>query len=149
MNREYNKKYVVSSCLAGIKCRYDKTDKKNDYVCSLVKSGQAIPMCPECLGGLSIPRKPSEIINKDGKIRVVTIDGEDVTTNYEMGANKVLKYCIDNNIKHAILMDKSPSCGLRTYDGTFSGKLVNQNGITAKKLLDNGIEVISSDSLKG
>ena len=52
-------KIVVSSCLAGIKCRYDGTCKKDEYVSSLVEKGIAVPMCPEVLGGLSTPREPS------------------------------------------------------------------------------------------
>ena len=132
--------YVVSSCLAGIKCRYNGSCKKNDYVLSLVKKGIAHPMCPEVLGGLSIPREPSEIIGD----KVITKNGKDVTSNYKKGADIVLEYCKKNNIKKAILMDKSPSCGLRTYDGTFSGVLIDKKGITAKLLSDNDIEVISS-----
>ena len=136
-------KYVVSSCLAGIKCRYDGKDKKNDYVCSLVNDGKATPLCAECLGGLSISRDPAEIIND----KVITNKGIDVTREYNKGAEEVLKYCLDNNIKKAILCDKSPSCGLRTYDGTFSGKLIDKPGITAKLLIENGIEVITSKDL--
>ncbi len=137
------KKYVVSSCLAGYNCRYDGSNKKNDYVCKLVKNGLAEPMCPECLGGLSTPRKPSEIVIVNGEKRVMTIDNEDVTREFNKGAQIVLDYCKKNNIKKAILMDKSPSCGLRTYDGTFSVKLVEVKGITAEKLLENGIEIES------
>lgn len=138
-------KYVVSSCLAGIKCRYDGKCKKNDYVTSLVEKGLAYPMCPEVLGGLKIPRDPAEI-NGD---KVITKNGVDVTENYYNGACRVLEYCKKHNIKKAILMDKSPSCGLRTYDGTFSETLIDKKGITSKMLIENGIEVVSSDSLKG
>ena len=136
-------KYIVSSCLAGIKCRYDGTCKKNEYVLSLVKKGVGVAMCPEVLGGLSIPRDPAEIVDN----KVITKNGKDVTDNYILGAFKVLDYCQHNNIKKAILMDKSPSCGLRTYDGTFSNKLVNKKGITAELLISNGIEVISSSDI--
>ena len=134
-------KFVVSSCLAGIKCRYNGTCKKNNYVCSLVSEGKAIPMCAEVLGGLSVPREPAEIVGS----KVLTKSGKDVTKNYLDGARKVLDYCKNHNIKKAILMDKSPSCGLRRYDGSFSGVIINEPGITAKMLIDNGIEVISSN----
>ena len=137
-------KYVVSSCLAGIKCRYNGTCKTNKYVLDLVKNGSAYPMCPEVLGGLNIPRDPAEII--DGK--VITNNGVDVTSNYIDGAHKVLDFCKKNNIKKAILMDKSPSCGLMVYDGTFSGKLIDKKGITAQLLINNDIEVISSSDIK-
>lgn len=137
-------KCVVSSCLAGIKCRYNATDKKNDYVCSLVEKGIGIPMCPEVLGGLSVPREASEIVDD----KVITRSGKDVTSNFESGALKVLEFCKNNNIKKAILTDKSPSCGLGRYDGTFSGKLIDKPGITATLLIENNIEVISSNDIK-
>ena len=137
-------KYVVSSCLAGIPCRYNGTCKTNEYVLSLVKSGKATPMCPEVLGGLSVPRDPAEIVED----KVITCNGMDVTSNYKKGALEVLKYCEKNKIKKAILMDKSPSCGLRTYDGTFSGILIDKRGITAELLISNNIEVISSSDIK-
>ena len=136
-------KIVVSSCLAGIKCRYDGTCKKNDYICSLVSEGKAIPMCPEVLGGLSIPREPAEIIND----KVITKSGKDVTENYIKGSLEVLNYCKKKNIKKCILKEKSPACGLKVYDGTFSGKLIDKKGITASLLIENGIEVISSDEV--
>lgn len=143
MNLDNNEKIIVSSCLAGIKCRYDGTCKTNNYIVYLVKEGIAVSMCPEVLGGLSIPREPSEIVGN----KVLTKSGKDVTSNYKKGASIVLDYCKKNNIKKAILMDKSPSCGLTCYDGTFSGKLTNSPGITAELLLENGIEVISSKEL--
>ena len=90
--------FVVSSCLAGIKCRYNGTCKKNDYVCSLVSEGKAIPMCAEVLGGLSVPREPAEIVGD----KVLTKSGKDVTENYLDGARKVLDYCKSHNIKKAI-----------------------------------------------
>ena len=130
-------KIVVSSCLAGIKCRYDGTCKKDEYVSSLVEKGIAVPMCPEVLGGLSTPREPSEIVGD----KVLTKSGRDVTKNYYDGANMVLDYCKKHNIKKVIFKDKSPSCGKCIYDGTFSGKLINKPGITTALLLENNIKV--------
>jgi uncharacterized protein YbbK (DUF523 family) len=136
-NKKYE--YIVSSCLAGIKCRYDGSNKKDDYVTSLVKEGKAICVCPEVLGGLSIPREPSEIVND----KVITKSGCDVTDNYYKGSLEVLKIAKKHNIKKAILKDKSPACGMCRYDGTFSGKLINKPGVTTKLLMDNDIEIIS------
>lgn len=134
-----NYEYIVSSCLAGVKCRYDGTCKKDDYVLSLVKEGKAYCVCPEVLGGLSIPREPSEIIGD----KVITKSGRDVTENYIEGSMEVLKIVKKYNIKKAILKDKSPACGTKRYDGTFSNKLVLLPGVTAKILKENGIEIIS------
>ena len=135
--------YVVSSCLAGIPCRYNGTCKTNEYVLSLVNDGKACHMCPEVLGGLSTPRDPAEIVDD----KVITCNGVDVTDNYRKGALEVLDYCKKHNIKKAILMDKSPACGMHVYDGTFSGNLINKKGILCQMLIDNDIEVISSSNI--
>lgn len=50
---------VVSACLAGIKCRYDGRSSPCEKVIELVRKGEAIPVCPEQLGGLKILRVPS------------------------------------------------------------------------------------------
>jgi uncharacterized protein YbbK (DUF523 family) len=54
--------YIVSSCLAGINCRYDGDNNLNEKVAKLVKEGKVISVCPEMLGGLETPRVPSEIV---------------------------------------------------------------------------------------
>ena len=140
-------KYIVSSCLAGIACRYDGKCKNNEIVNKLIKEGRAIPLCPEQLGGLPTPREPSECKIIDGEIRVYTKSGEDVTDEFYSGAEQVLEFAKKYGIKKAILQKNSPSCGLKTYDGTFTETLADYSGITAQILQDNGIEVISSEDL--
>jgi len=50
--------------------------------------------------------------------------------------------------KKAILQQRSPSCGYgKIYDGTFSGNLIEGNGITTEVLLENGIEILTVDDL--
>lgn len=56
-----SKQYVVSACLAGESCRYDGGCSPCPSVQALVRTGQALPVCPEVLGGLPTPRVPSEI----------------------------------------------------------------------------------------
>ena len=52
------------------------------------------------------------------------------------------------NIKTAILKQRSPSCGCgQIYDGTFSRTIIVGDGVTAKLLKENGIEVLSEDDL--
>ena len=136
--------YIVSACLCGINCKYNGGNNLNPKVLKLVKEGKAIPVCPEQLGGLSTPRIPSEI--KDG--RVINKEGIDVTKNFEDGACEVLKLCEELKIKKAILKSKSPSCGYgEVYDGNFNGTLVKGNGVLTNMLIDNGIDVISSDNI--
>ncbi len=134
--------------MAGINCRYDGKSKSNEIIDKLIKEGRAIPMCPEQLGGLPTPRVPSECKMVDGQIKVFSKEGKDVSENFYRGAEIVLNFAQKHGIKKVILQQKSPSCGTKTYDGTFTGKLADYPGITAKILIENGIEVVSSDELK-
>ena len=61
MEPNMSKQYVVSACLAGESCRYDGGCSPCPAVQELVRTGQALPVCPEVLGGLPTPRVPSEI----------------------------------------------------------------------------------------
>ena len=136
--------YIVSACLCGINCKYNGRNNLNPAVLKLVKEGKAIPVCPEQLGGLPTPRIPSE--RKNGK--VINKEGIDVTKNFQDGSNEVLKLCKELNIKTCILKSKSPSCGYgEIYDGNFNGTLTKGNGVLTDMLIDNGIEVISSDKI--
>ena len=137
---------LVSACLLGLKVRYDGKEKTNEELVEKIKDYDFIPVCPEIFGGLSTPRVPAEIREN----KVINKEGIDVTSNYNRGAEEVLKLAKKFNIKKAVLKSKSPSCGKgKVYDGTFSGNLVDGFGITAKLLMDNGIEVLSEDDFLG
>ena len=130
--------YLISACLAGRPCRYDGTACAVPELKRLVEAGLAIAACPEELGGLTTPREPAEI--RQG--RVVTRQGRDVTAQFERGAEAALTIVLAQNIRRAILKERSPSCGCGPiYDGTFSGKLVAGQGITAAKLGRAGLSV--------
>ncbi len=130
---------IVSACLAGLPCRYDGKAKPCAEVMELVRSGKAIPLCPEQLGGLPTPRPPCEI--RAG--RVMDRDGADQTEAFRRGAEAVLAAVQAYGATEALLQNRSPSCGLGwIYDGTFSRKLVQGSGITAQLLAENGIQVI-------
>ena len=138
-------KIAVSSCLLGINCKYNGKANYNEEIVKLKEKYELIPICPEVLGGLPIPRVPSEIINN----KVINQEGMDVTKNYIEGANKALQILKDNNIKIVILKAKSPSCGKdEIYDGTFSHTIVKGNGITSKLFLDNNITVYNEFNFK-
>lgn len=141
--------YIVSACLAGIKCRYDGKSNKNEYIEKLVKEGKAIPVCPEVLGGLSIPRVPCEILSyKKGKRKVVNKEGRDCTEEFFLGAEKTFQIIKATGIKTAILKSKSPSCGSgKIYDGSFKGRLIKGDGITSEVLKSHGITVYAEDEI--
>lgn len=135
---------LVSACLVGLNCKYNGKNNYNEKIFELVKEGKAIPICPETLGGLTTPRKPSEIKYINGERRVINIDGVDVTEEYERGAKEVLELAKKLNVTKVILKDRSPACGKgKIYDGTFTGNLIDGNGVLTDLLIKNNIEVIS------
>ncbi len=135
---------LVSGCLLGLACRFDGKSKPHPKILKLADDETLIPFCPECMGGLSTPRAPSEI--RDGQ--VLNADGEDVTAQYQKGAEEALRLCQILGIRKAILKARSPSCGSgAVYDGSFTKTLIPGDGITAALLKANGIEVITEEEL--
>jgi uncharacterized protein YbbK (DUF523 family) len=134
--------YLVSACLAGVNCKYDGGNNEREEIKKLVREGKAVLVCPEQLGGLPTPRLPSEIRGD----RVYNIKGEEVTENFYKGAYESLKIAELYGIKEAILKARSPSCGSgQIYDGTFSGRLIEGDGITARILKQAGIKVMTEE----
>ena len=135
---------IVSACLAGIPCRYNGKSCLCAKVKDMVDRGEAIPVCPEQLAGLPTPRPAAENVGD----RVVTIDGQDVTADFVKGAEEVLKIAATHGCREAILKSKSPSCGSgRVYDGTFSGTLVDGDGVTAGLLKSCGFKVQTEEEI--
>lgn len=145
-------KILVSACLLGNKVRYDANDVpcESQYLEKWQAEGRLVSFCPEVAGGLSVPRLPAEIQEKDGKAvldgdaKVLDNQGNDVTDFFIKGAEKALETAKSNDVAVAILKEKSPSCGSSfIYDGTFlSVKKIGQ-GVTTALLERNGIKVFS------
>ncbi|WP_321297322.1 DUF523 domain-containing protein [Marinifilum fragile] len=140
---------IVSSCLAGVKCRYDGNDNLVPEIKELVLSGKAIALCPEELGGLSTPRTPCEIVKEDNQLKVMTKDRIDCTTQFLLGAEKVAEIAKIMECKQAILKANSPSCGFEMiYDGSFTGNKTKGNGLTAKLLSKQGVQIKNEMNFK-
>ncbi|KPL03988.1 MAG: hypothetical protein AMJ90_02440 [candidate division Zixibacteria bacterium SM23_73_2] len=138
--------YLVSACLAGERCRYNGMSSADREVIFLVDNGLAVPVCPEKLGGLPIPRPKVEIEKGDGKdvlssrSKVVNEKGEDVTSEMIKGARETLRIAKGYRIKAAYMKNKSPSCGCGKI--CRKGRIVKGDGVTAALLKDGDIEVI-------
>lgn len=143
---------LVSGCLAGLKCQYNgKADKEDKRVVEMVKNGEAIPVCPEQLGGLPTPRPPCGIFSRN-PLRVLTSRGrgKDQTPQFIRGAKETLRLAKMFGTKKAILKNKSPSCGVtKTWqlDRNFRNHVVKGQGVTTELLCRNGIEVLSEEDL--
>jgi uncharacterized protein YbbK (DUF523 family) len=143
---------VVSACLAGCKCRYNQKAATGKHVEALVESGDAIPICPEQMGGLPTPRNPAEIVGGDGfdvldgRAKVIDSQGNDVTDEFIRGAEQAHRIAQMVKAQQAILKPKSPSCGSsQIYDGSFSGMTRSGVGVTAALFIRNGISVSSQE----
>ena len=143
---------LVSACLCGINCKYNGKNNLNLYFMELLQEGDVIPVYPKQLGGLPTPRLPAEIDAGSGQdvlvgySKVLNKNGEDVSDNYIKGAYETLKIAQLAGVDTAILKSRSPSCGSKyIYDGSFSYKLRQADGVTAALLKENGIRVMDED----
>lgn len=145
---------LVSSCLLGIKAKYDGSENSVTRLIDLCPSGLIVPACPEQLGGSPTPRPPAEIKGGSGAdvlkghAGVYTNQGDDITELFLEGAREVLQLCKRFQVKAAILKERSPSCGCNViYDGSFQGVRIKGQGVTAALLASEGIPVYSEEEL--
>ena len=146
---------LVSACLLGQCVRYDGQTKPIDLSELRTLGLHIIPVCPECSGGLPVPRDPCEIeagkTAKDvwrGSARVVSIHHKDCTKQYVSGAKKCLALAKDHDAKLALLKEKSPACGISLiHSGSFDGSLRSGRGVFAQLLVDNKLMVFSENEL--
>lgn len=135
---------LVSACLAGLATRYDGGASPCAAVLELVRRGQALPVCPEQLGGLPTPRPPCERLGA----RILTADGRDFTANYLRGAREAARLAELAGCERAVLKARSPSCGPGfIYDGSFSRRLVPGNGVLAELLAAMGLALTTEEDL--
>ncbi len=121
---------LVSACLLGVKCRWDGGGKEDEGVRALAERRMMIPVCPEVLGGLGIPREPMRLTGRgeevlEGKARALTEGGREVTGEMVRGAEETLGIARKLGIMRALLKEGSPSCG--------------REGITAALLRKEGL----------
>ncbi len=150
---------LMSSCLIGQCCRWDARTPQSVVTPVLHKMltlGEVAVICPECAGGLDVPRPASEIAPGScaqsvlaGIGKVINSEGTDVTQAYVRGAQAALELVKKHGITVAILKSRSPSCSSKmVYDGTFSGKLTEGEGITAALLKANGVQVFDETQIE-
>ncbi len=150
-------KILISSCLIGEAVRYNGGHcfVKSPIIQQWLREGRLVPICPEVAGGLPVPRPPAEVVGGDGeavlegRAIVHTREGQTVTAQYVLGAQKALDLARWHNIRIAILKENSPACGTHwVYDGTFSGSKRKGMGVTAALLKRHGIRVFNENELE-
>jgi uncharacterized protein YbbK (DUF523 family) len=148
---------LVSACLLGEKVRYSGADARaaSPILDRWLREGRVLPFCPEVAGGLGVPRPAAEIRGAGGEavVRgaalVLTASGQDVTASFLRGAHLALERASAEGAMLAVLKDGSPSCGSGTiYDGSFTGRAIAGQGVTAALLQKHGIRVFADHDLE-
>jgi uncharacterized protein YbbK (DUF523 family) len=118
---------LVSACLIGRYCRYDGRTNLD----------RVLEREPRPAAWIE---RESAAAVLDGRDRVVSADGRDVTAEFVRGAQGALELCRQHGVRRAYLKARSPSCGnCQTH---VAGELVAGPGVTAELLKRAGIEVV-------
>ena len=138
---------LVSACLLGGRCRYDAEVRRNAEVSSWPEE-RRVAVCPEELGGLGTPRPPASIDAGaaggdvlEGRAKVTTDVGTDVSREFVRGAERALELGLAAGCRRAFLKSRSPSCGYREL----SGRLEAANGVFSELLERQGFEITAVD----
>ena len=132
-------KVLVSACLLGTNCKYNGGNNYSEKLAAFLEDKEVIAVCPEVMGGLSIPRPAGEIVK--GIVR--SKEGISLDEAYHRGAEKALAIARKEAPDLLILQSRSPSCGVKEiYDGSFSGKKIPGQGVFASLALKEGFRVI-------
>jgi uncharacterized protein YbbK (DUF523 family) len=146
---------LVSACLLGQPVRYDGgSHGPFDQLLAWQTEGRLVPLCPEVAGGLPTPRPAAEVPGGSGRqalagrVPVLNVHGLDVSEAFRAGAETALRLVRERHIRLAVLKARSPSCGNRqNYDGSFSGTLIDGEGVTAAALRQAGVQVFNENEL--
>ena len=132
---------LISACLTGARCRYDGASKPFEMG---YDAHAILPICPEMMAGLGVPRPPIEK-GADGRVRVLET-GEDITERLGAAANEIVQLAQKAGVERAILKERSPSCGSRQLRR--AGQIVNGEGILTHALRQVGIKVMSEEEIR-
>jgi uncharacterized protein YbbK (DUF523 family) len=131
---------IVSACLVGVRCRFDGQDKDDPAaVARLAGDGEILPLCPEVLAQLGVPR-PAITLSSDGKV-ATDARGRDITRELEAGVRLADLFASEAGATRALLKERSPSCGVHHVHGP-DGIRAGEGRFTAR-LKKRGLPVVS------
>lgn len=137
-------KVLVSACLLGTNCKYNGGNNYNDKAIAFLKDKEVVPVCPEVLAGMGIPRTPIELVDGVPMDR----EGNCVAEILNRAVAAVLEQIKGMEIECAVLQSRSPTCGVnQIYDGSFTGRKIPGSGILAQALKAAGIRVVDVEDL--
>lgn len=135
---------LVSACLLGENCKYNGKNNRNEALLQRLQGHEVIPVCPEVLGGLGVPRPCVEL--RDGV--AYNCRGENVDAAFRAGVQKALDRVEGLSIDLVVLQSRSPTCGVKQiYDGTFRKRLIDGQGMLAAALAARGYRLVDVEDL--
>jgi len=140
---------IISSCLAGLHTRYDGAAKPHPQLREIANLAALVPVCPEILGGLGIPRPPCHFVGGDGaalllgKARLIDKTGMDRTSLFLRAADETRRVVELVSPAMIIFKEGSPSCGVRRVD--IEGSWQSGCGVVTAVLRDLDIAIISEE----
>jgi uncharacterized protein YbbK (DUF523 family) len=108
-----------------------------------------VPVCPEILGGLGIPRLPCRFSGGDGaavlrgEARILDTHGTDQTSWFLRGAEQTARVVELISPDLIIFKEGSPSCGIRRVD--IGGEKRPGCGLVTAVVAERGIPIISEE----
>ena len=135
---------LVSACLLGENCKYNGGNNYSERIERMLEGEEILPVCPEFLAGLGVPRAPMELVG----CVPYNVNGECLKEKLDKATNEIRRLAIENGVSMAILKSRSPTCGVKEiYDGSFSHTLIPGMGLLARALADLGIKVIDCEDI--
>ena len=126
--------------------RYDGGSRRHPRLRELAESTVLVPVCPEILGGLGVPRPRCHFVQGDGtgvlhgQARVVDEHANDRTAAFMRGAEEALRIVELVSPSLIILKEGSPSCGLHRVD--IQGERKPGCGVASALLRGLGVALI-------
>ena len=137
---------VVSACLLGAQCRYDGQSKGVPALLPLLQGFAVVPVCPELLAGMGVPRPAIEWRSHDGKFAVVSEDGVDVTPRLRRSCVQIVESLRPLQPICAVLKERSPSCGV--HQTHLNGEVVAGQGMFTRRLEPHCSHLFSEEELE-
>ena len=140
---------IISACLAGLHTRYDGKAKPHPQLREIAERAVLVPICPEILGGLGIPRPPCHFVGGDGaallrkEARLIDKNGIDRTSSFLRAADECMRIVELVSPGMIIFKEGSPSCGVRRVD--IEGSWQSGCGVVTATIRDLNIAIISEE----